>query len=33
MDLREFISKCEAAGKLKRVKKEVDWNLELSHIS
>ncbi|MCK5916396.1 MAG: UbiD family decarboxylase, partial [Deltaproteobacteria bacterium] len=33
MDLRDFISKCEAAGKLKRVKKEVDWNLELSHIS
>ncbi len=33
MDLREFISKSEAAGKLKRVKKEDDWNLELSHIS
>ena len=33
MDLREFISKCEAAGQLSRIKKEVDWNLELSHIS
>ena len=33
MDLREFIQKCEAEGELKRIKKEVDWNLELSHIA
>lgn len=33
MDLREFINKCETAGQLSRIKKEVDWDLELSHIS
>ena len=33
MDLRDFIAQCEAAGELKRVKAEVDWNLELSHIA
>lgn len=33
MDLREFMQKCEAEGELKRIKKEVDWNLELSHIA
>src|SRR4030042_5328639 len=33
MDLREFMQKCEAEGDLKRVKTEVDWNLELSHIA
>ncbi len=33
MDLREFIRQCEAAGDLKRITAEVDWNLELSHIS
>jgi 4-hydroxy-3-polyprenylbenzoate decarboxylase len=33
MDLREFMKKCEAEGELKRIKKEVDWNLELSHIA
>lgn len=33
MDLRDFIERCEAAGELKRVKAEVDWNLEISHIS
>jgi phenylphosphate carboxylase beta subunit len=32
MDLREFISMCEKEGELKRVKAEVDWELELSHI-
>src|SRR4030042_1244471 len=33
MDLREFMQKCEAEGDLKRIKTEVDWNLELSHIA
>ncbi|MCX8022460.1 MAG: phenylphosphate carboxylase subunit beta [Syntrophorhabdaceae bacterium] len=33
MDLREFISLCEKEGQLKRIKVEVDWNLELSHIA
>ncbi len=33
MDLRDFIKKCEEEGELKRVKTEVDWNLELSHIA
>ena len=33
MDLREFIEKCEKANELKGVKKEIDWNLELSHVS
>ncbi len=33
MDLRDFIARCEAAGELKRVKAEVDWNLELSHVA
>ena len=32
-DLRDFIGECEKANTLKRVKTEVDWNLELSHIS
>jgi len=32
-DLRDFIAKCEKAGELKRVKAEVDWDLELSHVS
>jgi len=32
-DLRDFIAKCEEAKELKRVKAEVDWNLELSHVS
>ena len=31
--LREFLDQLELRGQLKRVKKEVDWNLELSHIS
>lgn len=33
MDLRDFIAKCEQVGQLKRVKAEVDWNLEISHIA
>jgi phenylphosphate carboxylase beta subunit len=33
MDLRDFIKKCEAEGELKRIKAEVDWNLEMSHIA
>lgn len=32
-NLREFIEKCEQEGELKRIKVEVDWNLELSHIA
>ena len=32
-DLRDFIALCEKHGELKRVKAEVDWNLELSHIA
>lgn len=33
MDLRDFIKRCDEAGELKRVTAEVDWNLELSHVS
>ncbi len=33
MDLRDFIEKCEEIGELKRIKVEVDWDLEISHIS
>jgi phenylphosphate carboxylase beta subunit len=33
MDLRDFISLCEKEGELKRIKAEVDWNLELSHVA
>ena len=32
-DLRDFIAKCEEEGELHRIKAEVDWNLELSHIA
>jgi 4-hydroxy-3-polyprenylbenzoate decarboxylase len=32
-ELRDFINKCEAEGELHRIKAEVDWNLELSHIA
>jgi phenyl-phosphate phosphatase/carboxylase subunit beta len=32
-DLREYIEKHEKRGSLKRITKEVDWNLELSHIA
>ncbi len=33
VDLREFIEFLEEENELKRIKSEVDWNLELSHIS
>jgi 4-hydroxy-3-polyprenylbenzoate decarboxylase len=33
MDLRYFIDQCEVAGELRRVSAEVDWNLEISHVS
>jgi 4-hydroxy-3-polyprenylbenzoate decarboxylase len=32
-DLRDFISRCEAEGQLARVRAEVDWDLELSHVA
>ncbi len=32
MDLRGFISLCEKEGQLARIKAEVDWELEISHI-
>lgn len=32
-DLRDYIAKCEKEGVLIRIKKEVDWDLELSHIA
>lgn len=32
-DLRDFIDKLEAENELKRIKAEVDWYLELSHIA
>jgi 4-hydroxy-3-polyprenylbenzoate decarboxylase len=32
MDLRDFIGMCEKVGQLKRVKAEVDWQYEISHI-
>ena len=32
-DLRDFINLCEKEGELKRIKTEVDWNLELSHVA
>lgn len=32
-DMRDFIKAAEKEGQLKRVKAEVDWNLELSHIA
>ena len=33
MDLRDYIAICESTGQLKRIKAEVDWNLEISHIA
>lgn len=33
MDLRYFINQCADAHELKRVTTEVDWNLEISHVS
>jgi 4-hydroxy-3-polyprenylbenzoate decarboxylase len=32
-DMRDFIAKCEEEGVLHRIKAEVDWDLELSHIA
>ncbi len=32
-DLREFLDRLEAEDHLRRIYKEVDWNLELSHIA
>ncbi|TDA69633.1 MAG: phenylphosphate carboxylase subunit beta [Clostridia bacterium] len=32
-NLRDYIEVCEAEGEVKRVKAEVDWDLELSHIA
>jgi len=32
-DMRDFVAVCEEKGLLKRIKAEVDWNLELSHIA
>ncbi len=32
-DLREFIARLEPEGHLKRVKRQVDWNLEIGHIA
>ncbi len=31
--MRDFIAKAEEVGQLRRIKAEVDWNLELSHIA
>jgi phenylphosphate carboxylase beta subunit len=33
MDLRQWIQSAEEIGELKRIKAEVDWDLELSHIA
>ncbi len=33
IDLREFISRCEEIGELKRITAEVDWDMEISHVS
>ncbi|NLX90277.1 MAG: phenylphosphate carboxylase subunit beta [Firmicutes bacterium] len=33
MDLREYIRRCEEIGQLKRITAEVDWDMEISHIS
>ena len=32
-DLRDWIKACEKEGELQRIKVEVDWNLELSHLA
>ena len=32
-DMRDFIAQAEKEGELKRIKAQVDWNLELSHIA
>jgi UbiD family decarboxylase len=31
--MRDFIEKAEELGQLHRIKAQVDWNLELSHIA
>lgn len=33
IDLREYIARCEKLGELKRITVEVDWDMEVSHIS
>jgi len=33
IDLREYIARCEKLGELKRITAEVDWDMEVSHIS
>lgn len=33
MDLRDYVELCEKEGELKRIKAEVDWDLEMSHIA
>ena len=32
-DLRQFLDRLDGEGHLRRIRKEVDWNLELSHIA
>lgn len=32
-DLREFIARLETDGRLRRVRREVDWDLELAHVA
>lgn len=32
-DLRDWVEACEREGEPKRIKAEIDWNLELSHVS
>lgn len=32
-DLREFIDRLDEEGRLRRITREVDWNLELGHVS
>jgi 4-hydroxy-3-polyprenylbenzoate decarboxylase len=32
-DVRDYIDKCDQEGELHRIKAEVDWDLELSHIA
>lgn len=32
-DLREWLEKFESKGEVKRVTKEIDWNMELSHLA
>ncbi len=32
-DVRQWIEACEKEGELKRIKTEVDWNLELGHVA